>query len=143
MDARKTAGSKSKSTISDLLLSETARQTACQLAPQKRPNGFKTLPGFWWCRFGVAGLGVAGLGVASLVVASLVVASLGVAGLGVAGLVLPVLVLPVLLLPVLVLPVLGLLILSHRPAVAQKITPLHRRTTMPPTPKRRRRRSPH
>jgi hypothetical protein len=57
MDARKTAGSKSKSTISDLLLSETARQTACQLAPQKRPNGFKTLPGFWWCRFGVAGLG--------------------------------------------------------------------------------------
>ena len=133
MDARKTAGSKSKSTISDLLLSETARQTACQLAPQKRPNGFKTLPGFWWCRFGVAGLVVA-----SLVVASLVVASLGVAGLGVAGLVLP-----VLLLPVLVLPVLGLLILSHRPAVAQKITPLHRRTTMPPTPKRRRRRSPH
>jgi hypothetical protein len=45
MDARKTAGSKSKSTISDLLLSETARQIACQLAPQKRPNSFKNIAG--------------------------------------------------------------------------------------------------
>jgi len=76
---------------------------------------------------GLASLGLAGLGVASLGVASLVVAGLGVAGL----------VLPVLLLPVLVLPVLGLLILSHRPAVAQKITPLHRRrpfTVSAPSP---------
>ena len=51
MDARKTAGSKSKSTISDLLLSETARQTACQLAPQKRPNGFKHCRGFGGAAF--------------------------------------------------------------------------------------------
>ena len=66
--------------------------------------------------------------------ASLGVASLGVASLGVAGLVLP-----VLLLPVLVLPVLGLLILSHRRAVAQKITPLQRRRPFPPRPLNRRR----
>ena len=37
MDAQKTAGSKSKSTISQLTVPETA--------PQKRPNGFKNIAG--------------------------------------------------------------------------------------------------
>ena len=69
------------------------------------------------------------LDAASLGLASLGLAGLGVAGLGVAGLVLPVLVLLVL-----VLLVLGLLILSHRRAVAQKITPLQRRRPFPPRP---------
>ena len=75
-------------------------------------------------------------------VSGLPVSGLPVSGLPVSGLpvlVLPVLVLPVLVLPVLVLLVLGLLILSHRRAVAQKITPLQRRRPFPPRPLNRRR----